>query len=59
MKNVILASALLLGSFAMAAEGTAPAAGKLNKKTARAECLKENKDLKGAKLAECVKSKTN
>ena len=58
MKNALIAAALLLSTTAMA-EGTAPVAGKMSKKEARKECLKENKDLKGAKLAECLKSKRN
>jgi hypothetical protein len=61
MKNVLFAAALLVGSVAFA-EGAAPAApaasAKMTKKAARQECLKENKDLKGAKLSECVKNKT-
>jgi hypothetical protein len=58
MKNVLFAAALLVGSVAFA-EGAAPAAtAKMTKKAARQECLKENKDLKGAKLSECVKGKT-
>ena len=61
MKNAILVAAMLLGSVAFAAEGTAPATpvAKMSKKEAKKECLKENKDLKGAKLAECVKGKTS
>ncbi len=49
-----------------AAPATAPASatpaapatvGKMNKHDAKKECLKENKELKGAKLADCVKAK--
>lgn len=59
MKNVILASMIALGSFAMA-EGAATAPhAKKSAKAARAECIKENKDLKKdkTKLEECIKSK--
>lgn len=61
MKNLILASALILGTHAFA-EGAAPAApaapaAKVTKKEAKEQCLKENKDLKGPKLHECIKGK--
>ena len=60
MKNVVLmAAALLVSGSVFAAEGGAAAApAKMDKKAAKAECLKENKDLKGKELAECVKNKT-
>lgn len=74
MRSMILVAALMMGSIAMAEGTTAPAApaqpaaaaaaapaapvAKMDKKAARAECKKENKDLKGKALAECVKSKT-
>jgi|GEM_PF-7063985 len=58
MKHALIAAALLVSTVAMA-EGAAPAGStKLSKKAAKQECLKENKDLKGAKLSECIKSKT-
>lgn len=59
MKHILVATALAFGASAFA-EGAAtkPAAtGKMTNKVARAECLKENKELKGKKLAECVSGK--
>jgi len=64
MKKAFIFASLLVGSMAMAqgtatgtAPSTAPTAKKMDHKTARAECLKENKDLKGKALSQCVKSK--
>lgn len=66
MKNALLVAAMMLGSvaFAQGADHAAPVApaapataSKMSKHDAKKECLKENKELKGAKLAECVKSK--
>ena len=61
MKNLLLASALVIGATAFA-EGTAApaaaAAAKLTHKQAKEQCLKDNKDLKGPKLQECIKGKT-
>lgn len=66
MKKALIFASLLVGSMAMAegtttgttaAAPTAPTAKKIDHKTARAECLKENKDLKGKALSQCVKTK--
>lgn len=62
MKNILVAAALLLGAQAFAQGGkAAPAApapaAKVSHKEAKAECLKADKGLKGAKLAECIKEK--
>ena len=61
MKKMLIATALLLGTQAMAQgeKAAAPAApaAKISKKEAKEQCLKENKDLKGAKLHECIKGK--
>lgn len=56
MKNIILASIFLLSTVALA-EGTPATAPKMSKGAAKAECLKENKDLKGVDLKKCIKSK--
>ncbi len=60
MKHLLLATALMLGTAASAQGDKATAANgaKLTKKDAKVECLKDNKDLKGAKLSECIKGKT-
>lgn len=58
MKNLLLASALVFGATAFATEAAPAAAGaKVTHKQAKEECLKENKDLKGPKLHECIKGK--
>ena len=60
MKHILLAAALMLGTaaFAQGEKATSANGAKLSKKDAKAECLKDNKDLKGAKLSECIKAKT-
>ena len=72
MKSMIVALSMVLGSLAMAqgagagAGATAPAEtkqeakaeAKMDKKTAKMECLKENPKLKGKELSHCVKGKT-
>ena len=70
MKSMIVALSLVLGSFAMAqgaGAGTtaapaetkqeAAAQVKMDKKTAKMECLKENPKSKGKELSHCVKGK--
>jgi hypothetical protein len=66
MKSMIIIASFLVAGLAHA-EGaaSAPAASapaateakKVDKKTAKAECLKGDKTLKGEKLKECIKSK--
>lgn len=56
MKSSVLVATLLAASFVWA-QGAAPATAKLDKKQAKAECLKENSSLKGKELSHCVKSK--
>ena len=67
MKSMIVALSMVVGSLAMAqGAGTAAPAetkqeakaeAKMDKKTAKMECLKENPKLKGKELSHCVKGK--
>ena len=70
MKSMIVALSMVVGSLAMAQGAGAGAAApaetkqeakaeaKMDKKTAKMECLKENSKLKGKELSHCVKGKT-
>jgi hypothetical protein len=60
MKSIVLALVLASSCVFAQAGGAAAAPAetkKMDKKTAKMECLKENPSLKGKELAHCVKGK--
>lgn len=57
MKSAIVALTLVASSMVFAQGAAAEGSAKVDKKTAKMECLKENPNLKGKELSHCVKSK--